>query len=157
MNLPPILIPREATGVRISFGPEIAITWPSLEVESGAEEAWATWDVWDSRGHVQGAHRLQSGVSFDRACEVAERAMDMTAALARDAFMLPDVLEREKREVPDGSQLHVGDVVRFKATGLVGKVSRFANDGTTDFWIDDTGPYKQADVELLALLAERAP
>jgi hypothetical protein len=43
-----------------------------------------------------------------------------------------------------------GDVVRFKATGSVAKVARFAHDGTTDFWADnDTGPYKQADVERL--------
>lgn len=43
---------------------------------------------------------------------------------------------------------HVGDVVRHKGTGMVGKVARFAHDGTTDFWADnDTGPYKQAEFE----------
>jgi hypothetical protein len=33
---------------------------------------------------------------------------------------------------------------------MVGKVARFAHDGTTDFWADnETGPYKQADFERL--------
>lgn len=46
---------------------------------------------------------------------------------------------------------HVGDVVRHKASGLVGKVARFASDGTTDFFDEKgTGPYKQADFERLA-------
>jgi len=48
-------------------------------------------------------------------------------------------------------RLHIGDVVQFKATGYIAKVARFAHDGTTDFWADnETGPYKQSDVERLA-------
>jgi hypothetical protein len=48
------------------------------------------------------------------------------------------------------TRLHIGDVVRFKATGMVAKVSRFHHNGTTDFWADNgTGPYKQTDVEKL--------
>jgi hypothetical protein len=54
-----------------------------------------------------------------------------------------------------GERLHIGDVVQFKATGYVAKVSRFANDGTTDFWADnETGPYKQSDVDRLAKRGE---
>jgi hypothetical protein len=100
------MIPEDATSVSIGFGPSVYISWPSLEViQEGAGHAWVTWDVWDRRGHLQGAHRLQSGISFDRACEVARRAMDLTPVGARDAFMIEDVLEREKREPPSDPRL----------------------------------------------------
>jgi hypothetical protein len=45
--------------------------------------------------------------------------------------------------------MHKGDVVRHKVSRLVGTVERFALDGTTDVWIDGTGPYKQSDFEIL--------
>jgi hypothetical protein len=55
----------------------------------------------------------------------------------------------------DDELFRVGDLVRHKKTGLIGKVARFAHDGTTDFWADnDTGPYKQADFEPLSRARE---
>jgi len=45
--------------------------------------------------------------------------------------------------------MRVGDVVRHKGSGRVGKIGRFAHDGTTDVWVDETGPYKQSDFEIL--------
>jgi hypothetical protein len=45
-------------------------------------------------------------------------------------------------------RLHVGDVVQHKRSGMVGKVTRFADRGT-DVWVDETGPYPQADFDRL--------
>jgi len=53
------------------------------------------------------------------------------------------------KETTMSELMRVGDVVRHKISGLVGKVERFAHDGTTDVWIDGTGPYKQNDFEIL--------
>jgi len=47
-------------------------------------------------------------------------------------------------------QFHVGDIVQHKESGRVGRVDRFAHDGTTDFWSNETGPYKQKDFNRLA-------
>ena len=47
--------------------------------------------------------------------------------------------------------LRVGDPVMHKTSRLVGTVSRFAHNGTTDVFVDDTGPYKQDDFVKLQL------
>jgi hypothetical protein len=39
--------------------------------------------------------------------------------------------------------LRVGDPVMHKLSRRVGIVSRFAHNGTTDVFVDDTGPYPQ--------------
>lgn len=44
---------------------------------------------------------------------------------------------------------HKGDVVRHLRTKMVGTVTGFAHNGTTDVMVDDTGPYPQADFERL--------
>jgi hypothetical protein len=47
------------------------------------------------------------------------------------------------------TRLHISDVVRHKGSGRVGKVTRFACDGSTDVIVDGTGPYPQEDFERL--------
>jgi len=81
-----------------------------------------------------------------------ERELHRTVEILRDlAMATPEGRAAFTQAEAVSDPLHVGDVVRFKATGMVAKVARFAHDGTTDFWADnETGPYKQADVERLA-------
>jgi hypothetical protein len=61
-----------------------------------------------------------------------------------------DQMEQHAEEIIQDDRLHVGNPVRHRVTGLVGKVTGFAHDGTTDVMVDDTGPYQQSDFEKLA-------
>lgn len=45
-------------------------------------------------------------------------------------------------------RLHIGDVVQHKRSGMLGKVTGFAKEGT-DVMVEDTGPYPQADFDRL--------
>ena len=52
-------------------------------------------------------------------------------------------------------RLHGGDVVQHRGSGRIGRVTRFAHDGTTDFMDGETGPYKQDD--FIRLVPEKEP
>lgn len=71
---PPLVPPPDVTSMVLSFGPDVYMQWPSLEVG----QKWWLWDVWDRRGHTQGAHRIVTAVLYDRALAVARQSMNVT-------------------------------------------------------------------------------
>ncbi len=62
--------------------------------------------------------------------------------------MSPERRERnatESSRLKDELLLRIGDVVQHRRTGLIGRVSGFAHDGTIDVMVNHTGPYPQSD------------
>lgn len=74
----------------------------------------------------------------------AEFSDDLELALKNNGFK-PPVSTNSVSPRFKGRELHIGDVVRHRRSKLVGKVTAFDKDCSSDVMVDGTGPYPQED------------